>query len=42
MIDPNDVWIGNSATIMPGIQIGDGAIIATNAVVTKHVEPYLK
>jgi virginiamycin A acetyltransferase len=36
----NDVWIGNSATIMPGIQIGDGAIIATNAVVTKNVEPY--
>lgn len=36
----NDVWIGNSATIMPGIHIGDGAIIASNAVVTKHVEPY--
>ncbi len=36
----NDVWIGNSATIMPGIQIGDGAIIATNSVVTKNVEPY--
>lgn len=36
----NDVWIGNSATIMPGIKIGDGAIIATNAVVTKDVEPY--
>ena len=36
----NDVWIGNSATIMPGIRIGDGAIIATNAVVTKDVEPY--
>ena len=36
----NDVWIGNSATIMPGVQIGDGAIIATNAVVTKDVAPY--
>lgn len=36
----NDVWIGNSATIMPGIKIGDGAIIATNSVVTKDVEPY--
>ena len=36
----NDVWIGNSATIMPGVQIGDGAILATNAVVTKDVEPY--
>jgi len=36
----NDVWIGNSATIMPGIHIGDGAIIASNAVVTRHVAPY--
>jgi virginiamycin A acetyltransferase len=36
----NDVWIGNSATIMPGVKIGDGAIIGTNSVVTKNVEPY--
>jgi virginiamycin A acetyltransferase len=36
----NDVWIGNSATIMPGIQIGDGAIIATNAVVTRNVDAF--
>lgn len=36
----NDVWIGNSATIMPGVRIGDGAIIGTNALVTKDVEPY--
>lgn len=36
----NDVWIGNSVTIMPGIKIGDGSIIATNSVVTKDVEPY--
>jgi virginiamycin A acetyltransferase len=36
----NDVWIGNSVTIMPGIKIGDGAILATNAVITKDVEPY--
>lgn len=36
----NDVWIGYGATIMPGVAIGDGAIIATNAVVTKDVEPY--
>lgn len=35
-----DVWMGNSATIMPGVQIGDGAIIATNSVVTKNIEPY--
>lgn len=36
----NDVWIGNSATFMPAVKIGDGAIIATNSVVTKNVEPY--
>lgn len=36
----NDVWIGHDATIMPGVQIADGAIIATKAVVTKDVEPY--
>ena len=36
----NDVWIGYKATIMPGIKIGDGAIIATNATITKDVEPY--
>jgi virginiamycin A acetyltransferase len=36
----NDVWIGHDATIMPGIHLGDGAIIATKAVVTKDVEPY--
>ncbi|NJX16682.1 CatB-related O-acetyltransferase [Tamlana crocina] len=36
----NDVWIGHDATIMPGVTIGDGAIIATKAVITKDVEPY--
>lgn len=36
----NDVWIGHNATIMPGVTIGDGAIIATNATVTKDIEPY--
>ena len=36
----NDVWIGHNATIMPGVHIGDGAIIATKAVVTKNVTPY--
>jgi virginiamycin A acetyltransferase len=36
----NDVWIGQGATIMPGVHIGDGAIIATKAVVTKNVAPY--
>jgi virginiamycin A acetyltransferase len=36
----NDVWIGHKATIMPGIKIGDGAIIATNATVTRDIDPY--
>lgn len=36
----NDVWIGYEAVIMPGITIGDGAIIGTRAVVTKDVPPY--
>jgi len=36
----NDVWIGFGSTIMPGVSIGDGAIIATKSVVTKDVEPY--
>ncbi len=36
----NDVWIGYNATIMGGVTIGDGAIIATNSTVIKDVEPY--
>jgi virginiamycin A acetyltransferase len=36
----NDVWIGYNSTIMPGITIGDGAIIATNSTVIKDVAPY--
>ena len=36
----NDVWIGYKASVMPGIQIGDGAIIGANSVVTKNVAPY--
>lgn len=36
----NDVWIGFGATIMPGVHIGHGAIIASKSVVTKDVEPY--
>ena len=36
----NDVWIGYKATIMAGVTIGDGAIIASQAVVTKDVPPY--
>lgn len=36
----NDVWLGYNALIMPGITVGDGAIIAANSVVTKNVDPY--
>ena len=36
----NDVWIGYEAVIMAGVYIGDGAIIAARAVVTKDVPPY--
>lgn len=36
----NDVWIGMEATIMPGVKIGDGAIIAAKSVVTRDVPPY--
>lgn len=36
----NDVWIGYKAVIMPGVKIGDGAIIASKSVVTKDVAPY--
>ncbi|HCL56560.1 MAG TPA: chloramphenicol acetyltransferase [Spirochaetia bacterium] len=36
----NDVWIGYQSVIMPGIKIGDGAIISAMSVVTKDVPPY--
>jgi len=36
----NDVWIGQNAVIMPGVHIGNGAIVAANSVVTKNVESY--
>jgi virginiamycin A acetyltransferase len=36
----NDVWIGYEAIIMPGVKIGDGAIIAAKSAVTKDVPPY--
>lgn len=36
----NDVWIGANATILRGVTIGDGAIIASGSVVTRAVEPY--
>lgn len=36
----NHVWIGDKATILAGVTIGDGAVIAANAVVTKDVPAY--
>ncbi|KQO79089.1 CatB-related O-acetyltransferase [Rhizobium sp. Leaf262] len=36
----HDVWIGQNAAIMPGVQIGAGAIVAAAAVVTRNVPPY--
>jgi len=36
----NDVYLGDGIIVMPGIKIGDGAVVAANAVVTKDVEPY--
>ncbi|WP_278955475.1 CatB-related O-acetyltransferase, partial [Barnesiella intestinihominis] len=36
----NDVWIGYEAMVMAGVHIGNGAIIAARAVVTKNVPPY--
>jgi virginiamycin A acetyltransferase len=36
----HDVWFGYGALVMPGVRIGDGAIVATGAVVTSDVPPY--
>lgn len=36
----NDVWIGARATILEGVTIGDGAVVAAGAIVTKDVPPY--
>jgi len=36
----NNVWLADKVSVMPGVTIGDGAIVAANAVVTKDVPPY--
>ena len=36
----NDVWIGQNVTILPGVHIGDGAIIGTNATVASDIPPF--
>lgn len=35
-----NVWLGDKATILPGVTIGEGAVIGANSVVTKDVAPY--
>lgn len=37
----NDVWVGHGAILLPGVAVGDGAVVAAGAVVTKPVEPYM-
>lgn len=36
----SDVWLGRKSVVMPGVNIGDGAIVAAYSVVAKDVEPY--
>lgn len=36
----NDVWIGANACVMPGVKIGDGAVIGAGAIVTKDIPPF--
>lgn len=36
----NDVWIGHNVKIMPGVHIGNGAVIESNTIVDKHVPDY--
>lgn len=40
VIIDNNVWIGDKATVLPGVTIGEGAVVAANAVVTKDVPAY--
>jgi virginiamycin A acetyltransferase len=36
----HNVWLGDNATVLSGVTIGNGAIVGTNSVVTRHVEPF--
>jgi phosphonate metabolism protein (transferase hexapeptide repeat family) len=36
----NDVWIGHAVIVTPGVKVGDGAVLAAGAVVTRDVAPY--
>ena len=35
-----DCWIGAGAIILPGVTVGEGAVVAAGAVVSRNVEPY--
>jgi acetyltransferase-like isoleucine patch superfamily enzyme len=37
----NDAWLGTGVVILPGITIGEGAVVAANSVVTRDVQPYM-
>ena len=36
----NDVWMGYQSVVMPGVHIGDGAIVSAHSLVVRHVAPY--
>lgn len=36
----NDAWLGTGTVVMPGIRIGEGAVVAANSVITRDVKPY--
>ena len=36
----NDVWMGHNVNVMPGVSVGDGAVIGAGSIVTKDVPPY--
>jgi len=36
----NDAWIGTGVVILPGVTVGEGAVVAANSVVSRDVEPY--
>ena len=40
IIIENDVWIGANSTIMSGIRIGNGSVVAAGSTVTKDIPPY--
>ena len=40
VIIENDVYLGDGVIVMPGVTIGNGSVVAANAVVTKDIEPY--